>query len=96
MGPDLDEVGARVQGDGGHGVGVVVRHLHRPVPLAGVAVQQQPQARTRHLLHTPRPNAHAIASTQPQQRVSGGEPHPPRLSRTLTAEASQTWAMHHP
>ena len=40
--PHLTEVHPGVQGDGGHGGGVVVGHLHGAVPLAGVPVQQQP------------------------------------------------------
>ena len=46
----LDEVQAGVQGDGGHGAGVVVRQLHGPVPLAGIPVEQQPQGGSHHLL----------------------------------------------
>lgn len=41
---DLYDVHASVERDGGHGACVVVRHLHGPVPLAAVTIQQHPQA----------------------------------------------------
>ena len=48
--PHLAEVHAGVQGDGGHGARVVVRHLDGPVPLAGVPVERQPQRCARQLV----------------------------------------------
>ena len=46
----LNEVRAGMEGHRRHGVRVVVGHLHRPVPLAGVPVQQQPQPGSRNFL----------------------------------------------
>ena len=46
----LDEMHAGVQGDGGHGARVVVRHLQRAVPLAGVPAEHQPHRRARQLV----------------------------------------------
>ena len=40
----LQEVVACVEAEGGHGVGVVVRHLQGPVPLALVAAQKRRDA----------------------------------------------------
>lgn len=46
----LYDVHASVEGDGGHGACVVVGHLHGPVPLAAVTIQQHPQARLGQLI----------------------------------------------
>lgn len=46
----LNEVHAGVEGDGGHGAGVVVGHLDGAVPLGGVAVEQQAQRGARQLV----------------------------------------------
>lgn len=53
----LYEVHASVERNGGHGASVVVRHLHCPVPLAAVAIEQHSEAssdqliESRNLLH---------------------------------------------
>ena len=57
---DLYKVHASVERDGGHGAGVIVRHLHGPVPLAAVPIQEHPEPRSdqliqgRNLLHVHR------------------------------------------
>ena len=50
VGSRLDEVHAGVEGDGGHGAGVVVGHLDGAVPLGGVAVEEQAQRGARQLM----------------------------------------------
>ena len=40
-----------MQGDGRHGLGVVVGHLNGAVPLADVPVEQHAQGHTRQLMH---------------------------------------------
>ena len=46
-----------MKGDGGHGAGVVVWHLHRPVPLTAVPIEKHTEAspdqlvERRNLLH---------------------------------------------
>lgn len=53
----LYEVHASVERNGGHGARVVVRHLHCPVPLTTVAIEQHSEAssdqliESRNLLH---------------------------------------------
>lgn len=53
----LYEVHASVEGNGGHGASIVVGHLHCPVPLATVAIEQHSEAssdqliESRNLLH---------------------------------------------
>lgn len=48
----LYEVHASVEGDGGHRPGVVVRHLHGPVPLATVTIQQHSEASSDQLVES--------------------------------------------